>query len=178
MIKNMKIACSDSTLHSMPLHSVSSENEIKHANPAPSTEDLQKKSGRPKQNGYKPMWMLVRTTLAMGAYHRARKAGTKHSVAIGEAVEFVQNLGRWMRISETEVRRELANWQSKRGEQVLSVCEPDPANSTLVLPGGRVAKILWTATWGPRPVYLRTNAAETPRKRNSRKSDFVEVLEK
>ena len=159
------------------------QDSLDHSPSKPETERMEspfsatsstKKSGRPKNNGYKPMWMLERATLIVGAYSRARAAGEKHGAAIQQAVEFVRQTGSGMPISETEVRRTLASWQSSNGGRVLSVTEPDPANCTLTLPGGRVVKIVWTAAIGPRPMYPRTNAATSPRKRLKPNSQSVQ----
>ena len=125
-----------------------------------------RKPGRPAKNGVKPLGMLGRDTVAVYAYSQAREAGEKHSVAISEAVVFVRTNYPAMRISETEVRRIVSRWRSKRSETCLFVSEPDPMQSRILVPDrdGKpsYARILYTASVGPRPVYPRANAAIRP----------------
>lgn len=121
-----------------------------------------KKPGRPRKNGEKPFWMLERETVAVYAYDQARKAGEKHSVAISEAVKFIRATYPWMPISETEVKRAMAHWRSKRRASALFVSKPDPEHNCIILPNGRKVRILYTASVGPRPIYPRSNAAEQP----------------
>jgi hypothetical protein len=122
-----------------------------------------KKPGRPKKNGQKPMWVLERETLAIYAYGRCRDAGEKHLVAILEAVKYIRDTAPAMPISETGVKRIVARWRSKRNVTCLFVSKPDPEHSTIRVPGkdGRMinARILYTASVGPRPIYPRANAA-------------------
>jgi hypothetical protein len=121
-----------------------------------------KAPGRPKKNGQKPMWMLERGSLVVYAYGRAREAGEKHSVAISEAVKYIQDTAPAMPISETEVKRIVAVWRSKRRATCLFVSKPDPEHNSIVLPNGRKGRILYTASVGPHPIYPRVNAAEKP----------------
>ena len=119
-----------------------------------------KTPGRPKKNGQKPMWMLGRATLVVYAYGRARDAGNKHSVAISEAVKYIRVTAPTMPISETEVKRVVAEWRSKRRPMCLVVTRPDPEHNTVTLPNGRKARILYTASVQLHPIYPRANAAE------------------
>jgi hypothetical protein len=117
-----------------------------------------KKCGRPNQNGEHPIWMLVRVTLAVYGFHQARRAGAKHFAAIQAAVAFVRALHPEMPVSETEVRRILADWQSSRRPLGLLVSEADPSDYVVTfLRDGSVGKVnvLWTAAIGPRPTYPR-----------------------
>jgi hypothetical protein len=122
-----------------------------------------KKPGRPKKNGQKSMWMLGRDTLAIYAYGLARDAGEKHIVAIQEAVRYIRDKCPRMPISETEVKRIVAAWRPKRAATCLFVSKPDPERAIVWVPGrdGRIisARIAYTASVGPRPIYPRTNAA-------------------
>jgi hypothetical protein len=115
--------------------------------------------GRPRKNGEQPMWMLVRATLAVYGYDQARKAGEKHMAAITSAVRLIRATRPRMKVSETEVKRILADWRSSRSPVGLVVTKPDPADCMLTLPDGRVVKRLLDAAFGPRPVYPRANAA-------------------
>ncbi len=125
-----------------------------------------KKVGRPRKNREQPLWMLERDTAAVFAYGNARNAGEKHSVAISEAVAFIRTTYPWMPVSETEVKRIVSHWRSKGSATCLFVSKPHPAQSIdLVL--GRDGKptyprILYTASFGPRPIYARANAASKP----------------
>ncbi len=115
------------------------------------------KPGRPRKNGEQPMWMLGRATLAVYGYDQARKAGEKHMAAITEAVRLIRATHPRMKISETEVKRVLADWRSSRRPVGLVVTKPDPAECMLTLPDGRVVKRLLCAGFGLRPVYPRAN---------------------
>jgi hypothetical protein len=120
--------------------------------------------GRPRKNGEQPMWMLERATLAVYGYDQARKAAEKHMAAITCAVKLIRATHSWMKVSETEVKRILADWRSSRRPVGLLVSRPDPADCRLVLPDGQVVRRLLTASFGPRPHYPRTNAAPKARK--------------
>lgn len=124
-----------------------------------------KKPGRPK-NGVQPSWMLGRVTMAVYAYDLARKAGEKHSVAVSEAVTYIRETAPRMTISETEVKRIVAEWRSKRRKACLFVSKPDPEHSIVLVPGrdGRIVpvRIVYSASVGPHPIYPRANAARKP----------------
>lgn len=137
------------------------------------------KRGRPAKDGRCPVWMLRRVTYVLFAYEQARNAGLKQLSAVTAAVQFVRRKAPWMSISETGVKRILAEWQSSRSESALLVANPDPDRDTLRLPewrsgasilsvanpgpdrlpDGGTARILFTAYEGPRPIYPRANAA-------------------
>ena len=120
------------------------------------------KSGRPRKNGQMPMWTLRRETMIVYGYDQARSLGEKHDAAIKEAVRYVRETDPRLRISETEVRRVLASWRSRRNPFGLVVIKPGPSESTITLPNGRVVRVLLTAAIGPRPIYPRANAAQKP----------------
>jgi hypothetical protein len=123
-----------------------------------------KKAGRPRKDGRQDMWILERIALVLFAYGRARDAGEKHSVAIAEAVKYVRETAPTMRISETEAKRVVAAWRSKERPKCLLVTKPDPEHSLVRVPGraGKWidARILYTASVGPRPIYDRANAVQ------------------
>ncbi|MGA8211963.1 MAG: hypothetical protein WB799_00110 [Candidatus Sulfotelmatobacter sp.] len=114
-----------------------------------------KKPGRPRKNGQKPMWMLMRDTLAIYAYGLARDVGEKHIVAILEAVKHIRDSCPRMPISETEVNRILVAWRSRQRATCLFVSKPDPERSIIQVPGrdGRIiyARIVYTASVGSHP---------------------------
>ena len=102
-------------------------------------------------------------TLAVRGYDLPRMAGEKHSEAVKEAVKYVQKWMPGIPISETVIKRILAYWRPKGESTGLCVSEPDPANCTIALHDGRTAKVLLTAAFGPKVIYLRTNAKATRR---------------
>jgi hypothetical protein len=124
------------------------------------------KPGRPRKNGQQDMYILERITLALFAYGRARDAGEKHSVAISEAVKYVRETIPAMPISETEVKRIVAGWRSKERPMCLLVTKPGLEHSLIRVPGrdGKWvdARILYTASVGPRPISDRAKAAKKP----------------
>jgi hypothetical protein len=67
--------------------------------------------GRPKKDGVKPGWTLFRRCVVLHAYNEARAKGNKHSAAITEAVSAVRSRVAGMKISETKVKRVLAEFQ-------------------------------------------------------------------
>jgi len=130
-----------------------------------------RKPGRPRKNGFQPMTMLVRVTLATFAYGRARDAGEKHSTAVREAVKYVRETAPSMRVSETEVKRIMAKWRSKRRSTCLYVSKPNVEPCIISVPGrdGRMidARVVYTASVGPHPTYTRANAAAKDTKKKS-----------
>ncbi len=132
-------------------------------------EDTMAVRGRPRKGGYQPIWMLYRATYGLYAYQVARKAGQKHSVAISEAVKYVREKIPAMPISETEVKRIVARWQSRKNRICLFVGEPGPEPRFTLGPGPdgkiRPLRIVHTVCVGPHPDYPRSNAAgDTPPK--------------
>lgn len=115
--------------------------------------------GRPKKNGFQPPWMLERVTLVLYAYERARAAGLKHESAMEEAVNFVRAKRSQMKISIGAVKRILAEWRSKNRISSILVQKPEPSHRTIILPNGRIARVLLTVYKAPRIDYPRTNAA-------------------
>src|ERR1700680_3045591 len=97
-----------------------------------------KKAGRPKKNGERPVWMLERVTLTVYRYDRAREAGEKHMAAVKYAATLIRATHPQMKVSETEVRRVLADWRSDRSPVGLLVTKPNPADCVLTLPDGKV----------------------------------------
>ena len=116
------------------------------------------KRGRPKQG----ITTHFKDTYIHYEYHRLRMTEEKHSAAVREvATVLTAKLG--VSISETEVRRSLAFWKSRNSPNALMVSKPDPSNRALTL--GLPVKALFLATWGPREVYPRHNAADKTSKR-------------
>jgi hypothetical protein len=102
------------------------------------------KRGRPRKNGAQPGWMLGRVVLVLHAYDRSRSAGNKHSVAILNAVSAVRSYAPHMPISETEVRRILANLRPSSAPKslTLKVTKLLPA---AVVQAEAIHREMWTA---------------------------------
>jgi hypothetical protein len=75
------------------------------------------KRGRPNKNGAKPGRMLLRSVMVLDAYDQARGRGEKRSAAITDSVSTVCSRVPEMPISETEVKRVLAEFRSKDCEE-------------------------------------------------------------
>ena len=119
------------------------------------------KRGRARKNG-QLIRMLRRDPMIVYGYDQARNRGEKHAAAVEEAVRYVRETDPRLRISETEVRRVLARWRSRREPLGLIVVKPSPSENTLTLPNGMVFGIGLTSAIGPRPIYPRANAARKP----------------
>jgi hypothetical protein len=81
-----------------------------------------------------------------------------------------------MPISETEVKRILAERRSSHSASVLSVVIPDPGKDTRSSPDGRTYKILFRAYREPRPSYPRANAASQDTQSNVLRGFVLKVL--
>lgn len=123
------------------------------------------KRGRPSKNGLQPCWMFHRVLLVLHAYNEGRSSPLKHSAAVREAVETVTKTYPSMPISETEVRRILAQFQPKGVRVAFKVARPSVSEKTLPpgvcalmgIPEGKKVKITFTFGYGPRPEYPRFN---------------------
>ncbi len=119
------------------------------------------KRGRPRKNGAKPDWMLGRVIFVLNAYHEARSSGLKHSSAVTEAVAAVKRTHPNMPISETEVKRVLANYQAKGVPIAFMVTKdsdseiPPHICEAKGIPKGSKAKAAFAFEFGPRPEYPR-----------------------
>jgi hypothetical protein len=71
-------------------------------------ESEKKKRGRPPKKGRKDPWHLARALKILYAYDKARTSGMKHESAVIEAAAFVRQLNPEIPVSETEVKRILA----------------------------------------------------------------------
>jgi hypothetical protein len=143
---------------------------------------MKKKLGRPrKTDGGISTNDLVRAGTVMGLYDQARQNGQKHSAAVAQSVELIKQHHPMMRISETVVKRILAEWRPRGSHTILrfeystisgeelakrSGIEAHPAAvsqdqcSKLPAPSGAIPpKSLTTykAYFGERPNYPRHN---------------------
>jgi hypothetical protein len=80
-----------------------------------------KKRGRPPKNGVVEPERFARALMVIHAYSEARAGRQKHSSAIREAVDFVRQLDPEMPISETEVKRVLAEFLPQDSQVTLTV---------------------------------------------------------
>ncbi len=80
-----------------------------------------KTMGRPRRNGRKKPKHFLRALMIIDAYSKARAEGTKHSVAVRETVEAIKKLAPGMPISETEVKRVVAELSPRGGPIALTV---------------------------------------------------------
>lgn len=72
-----------------------------------------RKRGRPAKNGVKSSGWLLRSFAVLYAHDKARAKGEKYSAAVRECVAFVRQFHPEMPISETEVKRILAEFRPK-----------------------------------------------------------------
>ena len=113
------------------------------------------KRGRPK-NGAQPGWMLLRQMLVLYEYNHARAAGGKRQAAIEATVDAIRKARPKMPISETGVRRILADRQPNGVTASLVVTMPEPPKDWVL--DGRPVRSFLAFGFGPRPEYPRTNA--------------------
>jgi hypothetical protein len=78
--------------------------------------------GRPrKEEGTLEYKQFVRAGIVNAAYDEARQSDQKHSVAVRQVVEFVKQNYPELPISETAVRRILAEWRPRDSGTILRV---------------------------------------------------------
>lgn len=75
--------------------------------------------GRPAKNGVKDPRALARALAVLYAFNNARARGEKYSVAIRESVAFCRQVHPGEPISETEVKRILAEFRPKNAPTAL-----------------------------------------------------------
>jgi hypothetical protein len=100
--------------------------------------------------------MLKRSLLILLEFGRARRREVKHSAAIEETVTVIRCNYPDLRVSETEVKRTLAEWMPRNRETTYLAREPENPDKMHRLDGldYRVIVCLYV---GPRPVYPRIN---------------------
>jgi hypothetical protein len=88
------------------------------------------KTGRPKTNGVHPVWMLLRTTIVVEAFHTAREAGEKYEFALEAAVNAVHAFDSTMKISVSVVKKILKEYLPAENEEMLKVTKiVEPVNN-------------------------------------------------
>jgi hypothetical protein len=112
------------------------------------------KRGRPPTNGCQRREVFFRVIEVLYFYNQRRSAGAKHSCAVSETVQALK--GKY-RVSETCVKRILAEWQGVGQKTVFTVSKPT-SDHIFVLDGKKCRTTL-TLGIGPRPNYPRVNAA-------------------
>ncbi len=101
--------------------------------------------------------MLKRSLLILLEFDRARRRELKHSAAIAETVAVIRcKYSDDFRVSETAVKRTLAEWMPRNRETTYQAREPENTDKMHRLDGFdyRVIASLYV---GPRPVYPRIN---------------------
>jgi hypothetical protein len=79
-----------------------------------------RRRGRPrKEEGTLEYKQFVRAGIVNAAYDEARQSNQKHSVAVRQVVEFVKQNYPELPISETAVRRILAEWRPRDSGTIL-----------------------------------------------------------
>jgi hypothetical protein len=79
-----------------------------------------RKPGRPrKKEGRIELWQFARAAMVSCAYDADRVRGAKHSVAVRQAVDYVKRYDSKMAISESGVRRILANSRPQESGTIL-----------------------------------------------------------
>jgi hypothetical protein len=115
-----------------------------------------KPRGRPRTNGVMQAWVLHRTMVGLSAYDEARSRGEKYEQALRAAVEEVRQTFPEMRMSETDMKRILAEFRPKELELTFLVTECEDTVTAL----GRKCEKAWQLSIGPQPEYPRHNARE------------------
>jgi hypothetical protein len=104
--------------------------------------------------------------LVLNAYNEARSLGLKHSAAVSEAVAVVKNRLPDVQISQTEVKRILAEYQPSGALTVLTTKKNDVATRPLPpevcrqmgIPEGSRMRSILAFGFGPKPQYPRVNS--------------------
>jgi|HubBroStandDraft_2_1064218.scaffolds.fasta_scaffold30328_2 hypothetical protein len=115
-----------------------------------------KPRGRPRKDGAKAAWVLYRAMVGLRGYDKARSSGEKYQEALKGAVAEVRHQFPGMPISETEIKRILAEFRSKELELTFLVTESE---DTTTLDGRKCGKA-WQISIGPLPNHPRHNAHE------------------
>jgi hypothetical protein len=134
------------------------------------------KPGRPRKNGIQDAWTLLRAVIALSCYHEVR-AGNKHAAAVGEAVSAMRCNLPGFPISQTEVKRALAQLQpegflsvvlvSKASEAPLPIPQLPPAMcQKFGLPTNSKMMQCFTIGLGSRPEYARHNSKNSNQDRS------------
>jgi hypothetical protein len=80
-----------------------------------------RKRGRPSTGGVKAPRQFKRALMVIYGYTKAREQGAKHAAAVQEAVDFVRQLDPQLSVSQTEVKRNLAEFLPQGGQVALTV---------------------------------------------------------
>jgi len=100
--------------------------------------------------------MLKRSLLILLEFDRAERRELKHSAAIGEAVAVIRSKYPDLRVSETAVKRTLAEWMPRNRETAYLAREPENPDKMYRL-DGRDYRVIVSLYVGPRQVYPRIN---------------------
>ena len=124
-----------------------------------------KPRGRPRTNGVMQAWVLHRAMVGLSAYDKARSHGEKYEQALRAAIEEVRQTFPEMRMSETEMKRILAEFRTKALALTFLVTESE---NTVTIEGRKCRKACQLSI-GPQPNYPRHNARENRTTKGSTK---------
>ncbi len=109
------------------------------------------RTGRPPAHGAKQGWTLIRDTIALEAFVKAREAGEKYDFALKAAVEAVNTFDPEMKISTSTVKKILKELMPEGGEEMLKVTKIiEPAD---VANGAANSKTSYGIGFAPRVKY-------------------------
>lgn len=111
------------------------------------------KRGRPPKRGGQNPIVFFRAMVATKAFAEARSGGEKYSEALKIAVAAVRRRFPNTSMSETQVKRALAEFHSPHLEQTLLVTDSD---DTIEIDGIKFGRALCLSL-GPVPTYARHN---------------------
>jgi hypothetical protein len=100
--------------------------------------------------------VFYRAIVGLTGYEKARASGEKYSEALKAGIAAVRQEIPHMPMSETELKRVLAEFRSDTLESTLLVTESD----NTVTPEGRKCTKAWALCIGPPPLYPRHNARQ------------------
>lgn len=109
------------------------------------------KGGRPKSDGKKPGWMLLRAMVVIEAFNRARRNEEKYEIALEKAVIAVNDYDSNAAISVSMVKKILKEFMPSGATEVFNVSrvpvQIDGASE------GTENNSNYTASFGLKPVY-------------------------
>ena len=105
-------------------------------------------SGRPKQDGVQPGWMLVRKLMAVEIFQRHRQNGEKHDQALMMTTEDVNKRMPTHAVELSTIKTIIAELFSAKNEDVLIIERIEP------LPDCSES---YSASFKERPIFPRAN---------------------
>lgn len=109
------------------------------------------KTGRPPTNGAKQGWTLIRNSIVVEAFHKAREGGAKYEFALVAAVEAVNAHDPKMKISTSTVKKILKELMPEDSEEMLKVTKI--IEPVITSDGKRSVKTSYGIGFAPRVEY-------------------------